>query len=131
MKEYATERIPVSSRLGVKNNEHLLMFYFILAFNEDIYYIEEEDVIVVFQQMDKQLHIFDIVSKNKVKIDIILNSIVTADTEIIIFHFTADYDNKNIETDFITESDDTLFIRPLLKDGAKHFYSHSHRIHKT
>lgn len=121
MKEFAAERIPVSSILGVKNNEHLLMFYFILAFNDAIYYIEEDDVIVICKQEDNQLHIFDIISKKRVEIDTILNRIVSADTKIINFYFTPNDDCKNIHTEFITESDDTLFVRPLLKDGIRHF----------
>ncbi|UNK16398.1 GNAT family N-acetyltransferase [Paenibacillus sp. N3/727] len=121
MEEFSVERIPVSSIFGVKNNESLLMFYFILAFNDAIYYIEEDDVIVMFEQEDHHLHIFDIISKKRVELDSILNHIVSADTEIIHFHFTPDYDIKNIHTEFITESDDTLFVRPLLEDETKPF----------
>ncbi|RUT45454.1 GNAT family N-acetyltransferase [Paenibacillus anaericanus] len=121
MEQFAVERTPVSSIMGVKNNEHLLMFYFILAFNDAIYYIEDVDTIVIFKQDDKHLHIFDIISKQKVDYDIILNSIVSADTEIIHFYFTPDYDNENLQTEFITESDDTLFVRPTCDGGTKHF----------
>ncbi|ASA21582.1 GNAT family N-acetyltransferase [Paenibacillus donghaensis] len=121
MEQFAAERIPVSPIMGVKNNEHLLMFYFILAFNDAIYYIEAIDAIVIFQQEDKNLHIFDIISKQKVDYDFIINSIVSADTEIIHFYFTTDYENENLYTAFITESDDTLFVRPLFVDGTRHF----------
>lgn len=121
MKEFAANRIPSSSILGVKNNEHLLMFYFILAFNDAIYYIEEEDSIVIFEQEEHQLHIFDIISTKKVNIDSILNCIISADTEMIHFYFTPDYDCKNLITEFITKSDDTLFVRPSLKLETHHF----------
>jgi len=121
MEQFAVERIPVSSVLGVKNNEHLLMFYFLLAFNDAIYYIEDIDVIVIFQQEGSQLHLFDIISKQKVNYDIIFNSMVSADTETIHFYFTPDYDNENLRTAFITESDDTLFVRPLCELTTKHF----------
>ena len=121
IERFAVERIPVSSILGVKNNEHLLFFYLILAFNDAIYYIEEIDVIVIFKKEDAHLHIFDIISKKRVEIETILSRIVSAETEIINFYFTPDYASKNIHTEFITESDDTLFVRPLLKDGTKHF----------
>lgn len=65
MKEFAVTRTPVSSILGVKNNEHLLMFYLILVFHDAIYYVEEEDVIIIFEQQEHELHIFDIISKKK------------------------------------------------------------------
>ncbi|KOS68262.1 GNAT family acetyltransferase [Lysinibacillus contaminans] len=121
LKEFAAKRIPVSSILGVKNNEHLLMFYFILVFNDAIYYIEEEDVIVIMEQEENQLHIFDIISKKSVDIDFILNYFISANTEMIHFYFTPDYDCKNLLTEFITESEDTLFVRPSSKFGTDHF----------
>jgi GNAT superfamily N-acetyltransferase len=121
LENFATERRPVSALLGVKNNEHLLMFYFILVFNDAIYYIEEEDVIVLFKHEDSHLHIFDIVSKKRVDIDTILNHIISTETETINFYFTPDYDGKKFNTEVITDSDDTLFVRPLIKDVTKHF----------
>lgn len=121
MEQFAAQRIPVSSLMGVKNNEHLLMFYFILVFNEAIYYIEEVDTIVIFEQEGNNLHIFDIISKQPIDWNIIVNSMVSDRTEIIHFHFTPDYDNDKIHKEFITESDDTLFVRPLCEDRTRHF----------
>ncbi|MGG0658307.1 GNAT family N-acetyltransferase [Rummeliibacillus pycnus] len=122
LKNFAAERTPISSILGVKNNDHLLMFYFILAFNDAIYYIEEEDVIVLFKQEGTHLHLFDIVSKIRVDIDTILNCIVSnGGIETVHFYFTPDYEDKNMQTDFITDSVDVLFVRPLLKVPTKHF----------
>ncbi|QFG00938.1 GNAT family N-acetyltransferase [Psychrobacillus glaciei] len=118
---FATERIPVSTFLEVKNNKHLLMFYFILVFSEAIYYIEEKDVIVLFKHEGSHLHLFDIVSKKRVEIDTILSHIISIETEIINFHFTPDDNDKKFNTAFITDSDDTLFVRPLIKDVTEHF----------
>lgn len=121
LKSFAAERVPVSSILGVKNNEHLLMFYFILAFNDAIYYIEEEDVIMLYKQEGTHLHIFDIVSKKSVDIDTLLNCIVSSDTETVHFYFTPDYDEHKMQTEFMKNGADTLFVRPLLKEPSKHF----------
>ncbi|WP_277587142.1 GNAT family N-acetyltransferase [Psychrobacillus antarcticus] len=121
MKKFAKERIPVSSILGVKNNEHLLMFYFILAFNDAIYYIEEDDVIVIFKQDEVHLHIFDIISTKRIELDSIINRIVSDKKQTIHLYFTPDYDGLNFHKELITKSDDTLLVRPLLKDGPKHF----------
>jgi GNAT superfamily N-acetyltransferase len=121
MKRFAVERIPVSSKLGVKNNEHLLMFYFILIFNDATYYIEEDESIIIYEHDDNKLHIFDIISKKRVDLDKIINQIVSPDTEVINFHFTPDSNSKNIHTEFITGSNDTLFVRPLLNNEGRHF----------
>lgn len=121
LQNFATERVPVSSILGVKDNEHLLLFYFILAFDEAIYYSEEEKVIILFEHEEDQLHIFDIISKKEITLDKVINLVATANTKTVHFHFTPDDDNKDIKKTFITESDDVLFVRPLLKGEAKHF----------
>ncbi|WP_107926949.1 GNAT family N-acetyltransferase [Lysinibacillus parviboronicapiens] len=120
MKEFAVTRTPVSSILGVKNNEHLLMFYLILVFHDAIYYVEEEDVIIIFEQQEHELHIFDIISKKRVGLEII-NCVVSTDMEVINFYFTADFDCPYIETAFITNSEDTLFVRPVVNRETKHF----------
>lgn len=120
LKKFAIERIPVSSILGVKNNEHLLMFYFILVFSDAIFYIEEEDTIVIFKQEGTHLHVFDMVSKKRVNIETILSGIVSKDIEKVHLYFTPE-DDTNVQTEFIKNGEDTLFIKPLLKDSAKHF----------
>ncbi|MGM9967631.1 GNAT family N-acetyltransferase [uncultured Rummeliibacillus sp.] len=120
LESFAAERIPVSSVLGVKNNEHLLMFYFILVFSDAIFYIEEEDTIVICKQEGTHLHVFDLISKKRVNIEMILSGIVSRNTETVHLYFTPE-DDTNVQTEFIKDGEDTLFIRPMLKDTAKHF----------
>ncbi|MCC8436759.1 GNAT family N-acetyltransferase [Brevibacillus sp. M2.1A] len=121
MKEFAAKRIPVSSRLGVKDSEHLLMFYFLLVFRDAIYYLEEEDVIVLFEREDDQLRVFDLVSKEPVDIEAVISHLVTAETSNIQFHFMPDSENKKIQSAWMTTTDDVLFVRPSLKIEAEHF----------
>lgn len=120
LESFAVERIPVSSILGVKNNEHLLMFYFILVFSDAIFYMEEEDTIVLCKQEGTHLHVFDVISKKRVNIETLLSGIVSRDTETVHLYFTPE-DDTNVQTEFIKDAEDTLFIRPLLKDFPKHF----------
>jgi predicted N-acetyltransferase YhbS len=121
IEQFAANRIPLSSLFGVKDNEHLIMFYSILVFNNSLFFIPEEDVIVMYQEEDNELHIFDIISKQNINIDSVLSHIVTTSTQKIHFYFTPDYGDINIQKEIITESDDTLFVRPLLKDVPEHF----------
>jgi hypothetical protein len=55
------------------------MFYCIYVFHNDIYNLEDEDAIVIFKQEDKQIDIYDIVSKKEVTIDNILSKITNSD----------------------------------------------------
>ncbi|WP_409174225.1 GNAT family N-acetyltransferase [Brevibacillus fortis] len=121
MKEFAIKRIPVSSRLGIKDSEHLLMFYFLLVFRDAIYYVEEEDVIVLLEREDDQLHVFDLVSKKPVDIEAVISHLVTAETTIIHFHFMPDSENEMIQSALMTTTDDVLFVRPSLKMETEHF----------
>ncbi|GIP31012.1 GNAT family N-acetyltransferase [Paenibacillus sp. J2TS4] len=121
MKEFAAERIPISSTFGVKDGEQLLMFYFIVVFRNAIYHDEDEDAILLFKQEENHLHVFDIISKRKINLEAVVDHMISDETEFVHFYFVPDSDNENIQSALITESDDTLFVRPLLIDGTKHF----------
>uniref|UniRef100_UPI00052FDE01 GNAT family N-acetyltransferase n=1 Tax=Planococcus sp. CAU13 TaxID=1541197 RepID=UPI00052FDE01 len=120
MKEFAIERVPVSSILGVKNSEHLLMFYFIIVFKNSIYYDEEENVIIIFEVEDDKLHVFDIISKARVEADRVLSRIVSADIDIIYFYFIPDLYSEDVDAVYMEESNDVLFVRPLLLNDTGH-----------
>lgn len=117
----AGNRGPVSSTLGVTNVEGLLLFYFLVVFNDSIYYIEEDDVIVLFKKEDHQLHLFDIISTSRIELYSIVNSILSPEISVIHFHFTPDDPKDLIEAVYTTQNDDTLFVRPFIKDLPKHF----------
>lgn len=121
MKEFATKRVPVSSILGVKGDEHLVLFYLILAFNDAVYYIEEENLIVILKQEDHVLHLFDVISKTTVELEKVLAGIVSAEIETIKFYFTPELNGMDIRKELITERNDLLFVRPLLKELNKPF----------
>ncbi|UHA73482.1 GNAT family N-acetyltransferase [Paenibacillus sp. 481] len=121
MHTFAAARIPVSSQLGVKDSEQILMFYFMLALPHAIYYVEAEDVIVLFTEEENQLHVFDIVSKTPVDVERIIHHVISDATETVHFHFVPDCDNKHIQFTLMTEPEDTLFVRPAWKEGVKPF----------
>jgi predicted N-acetyltransferase YhbS len=110
--KFALERVPVSNRFGTYNTQELLMFYCICiyVFNNNIYYIQDEEAIVIFEQEDKQLDIFDIVSKKEVNINKILSKISNQNTKKVVFHFTPDYRDINTLGD-IFNGDDVLFVK--------------------
>ncbi|MEQ6353016.1 GNAT family N-acetyltransferase [Lysinibacillus sp. M3] len=117
LKLYAKERMPLSSVLDVKENESLLMFYFLIAFPNSIYFIEDEDVIVLFEKEGEELHLFDVVSRSKIDVIEVLSYITTSDIKRIIFHFIPDC--QNLESEVIETEDDVLFIRPMIKFGTE------------
>jgi len=93
------------------------MFYFLIAFPNSIYFIEEEDVIVIFEREDEELHLFDVISRRKIDIEEVLSYITTSDIKRIIFHFIPDC--QDVESEVIEAEDDVLFIRPMIELGTE------------
>ncbi|MDP4172271.1 MAG: GNAT family N-acetyltransferase, partial [Bacillota bacterium] len=90
--------------------EELLMFYCLYVFRNTIYYLEEEDAIVLFQERNDVLHLFDLVSKAEVDIMKIVAKIAAPATKQVLFHYSPDY--SGIQTSKMPFVDDTkLFIR--------------------
>ncbi|GAB1786179.1 GNAT family N-acetyltransferase [Priestia megaterium] len=108
--EFVSTRIPVSNVFSNLNTVGIFMFYCLNVFPQDIYYLSEEDVIVIFKQEQKTLHLYDIVSKKEIEIETILMKISDFSTEKVIFHYTPAYKNIQIEsTPFI--GNEVLFVK--------------------
>ncbi|MBO8157184.1 MAG: GNAT family N-acetyltransferase [Bacillaceae bacterium] len=108
--KFASERVPVSKRFGTEHTQGILMFNCMYVYNHDIYYLEREDVIVIYKKENQQIDIFDIISKKDIKIDDILSKITNGDTNKIVFHYTPDYKGIHTERHMINGSD-VLFVR--------------------
>ncbi|MFV2047404.1 GNAT family N-acetyltransferase [Metabacillus litoralis] len=52
--QFAKNRLPISNDFAVMNTEELLLFYCQNAFLNDIYYLEEEQVIVIFKITEEE-----------------------------------------------------------------------------
>jgi hypothetical protein len=72
------------------------MFYCINVFSDNIDYLEEEEVIVIYEHNGEQLHIFDVISKQEIDLSSILSKIAKSSTKKVVFHYTPD--DKGIET---------------------------------
>jgi predicted N-acetyltransferase YhbS len=94
---FAAQRQPVSQRFGTDSVHGSLMFYCMNVFSEDLYYLEDEEVIAICQQENNQLHIFDIISQGQVDIGSILSKLAGSSTTEIVFHFTPDYGGIEVE----------------------------------
>lgn len=105
--EIASKRVPVSNCFGTVNTEDLFMFYCLYVFPNDIYYIEEEEAIIIYQSEDTQIDIFDIVSKKNVNMETILSKITNADTNKIFFHYTPEFETKREPLN----GEDVLFVK--------------------
>lgn len=84
------QRVPVSERLGVSGAHGLLMFYYLNVFSDQLYYLEDENLIAICQQENGQLELFDLISTQPFSCRDIALKLADSDTETIVFHFTPD-----------------------------------------
>ena len=111
MCKLASERIYISDRLGVKNDQHLIMFYFLYAFSDNIYYLEEENVIVVFNIKGNELNLYDILSIKQENIEKIISKIATYQVKRVNFHFTPWLESEKVDIEYLQREDCTLLIK--------------------
>ncbi len=115
-----SNRVPLSSILDVKNSEDLLMFYLLIALRDAIYYIEELDAIVLYEQEEEDLYVLDIISTKKLDIVEVLGFLANKKIETIHVSFTPEK-NKYIDAAYIIETEDMLFMRPNLFTADSYF----------
>ncbi|MBC1586805.1 GNAT family N-acetyltransferase [Listeria seeligeri] len=115
-----SNRVPLSSILDVKNSEDLLMFYLLIALRDAIYYIEELDAIVLYEQEEEDLYVLDIISTKKLDIVEVLGFLANKKIETIHVSFTPEK-NKYIDAAYIIDTEDMLFMRPNLFTADPYF----------
>lgn len=106
-----SKRAPLSNILDVKESEDLLMFYVLIALKNELYYLEELDVIVLMEQEGTDLYVLDILSTKKLDVVEVLSYLSTKKIETIHLLFTPEK-SKHIDAAYIIETEDMLFVRP-------------------
>lgn len=94
--------------IGTREAEELFMFYAINVFAEDMYYLEQERVIVVYKIDGKILHLYDVISSDQVNLQEIINQLSVETTSKVEFHFTPGIDGVHKEK---TMGENVLFVR--------------------
>ncbi|MGO4734459.1 GNAT family N-acetyltransferase [Paenibacillus sp. 2KB_22] len=109
IQKFASERLPVSRHFATHHAHGILMFYCLNVFSNDIYYLENENVIVIYQKEDNHIDLFDVISLNETNMKDILDKIADQDTERVTFHFTPDAADHIVLKSTITN--EGLFVR--------------------
>ncbi|WP_155591137.1 GNAT family N-acetyltransferase [Lysinibacillus cavernae] len=118
LENYAKNRHIQSSIVDVELNESLLMFYFTLVFHNAIFYLEDLETIVLMEEEEGILTIFDIISLQAVNIDAVLACIVKDTTNKVVFYFTPSFTIEGMTATITPNDDDALFVlskKPLLQ----------------
>ncbi|QDQ00318.1 GNAT family N-acetyltransferase [Lysinibacillus fusiformis] len=110
LEKFAKKRHVNSMILDVAHNESLLMFYLTVVFHEAIFYVEDIETIVLMEEEEDTLHIFDIISLNALNVEAVLASIVQETTKKVVFYFTPDFTIEGMTATIMPNDDDALFV---------------------
>ncbi|WP_066175231.1 GNAT family N-acetyltransferase [Bacillus marinisedimentorum] len=105
----SANRRPASSLFGVKNDRHILLFYFLFVFGEDIYYAAEDDMIIVFEIEDGTLHLYDVLSIHPFSLKDVLAHTTGEDVKETVFHFTPDFSDDRMKK--TADSSSMMFVK--------------------
>ncbi|MDY0394673.1 hypothetical protein RWE15_09705 [Virgibacillus halophilus] len=111
LREFAVDGISYAKIIDVRDNTHLRMFYFLIALPDCIYYLEEYDAVILFQQSEDQLHLFDVLSRTRQPLEAMISNMISLGTKEIRCHFIPELENKQLRIEKIT-GEDMLFVRP-------------------
>lgn len=114
---FAAEKAVNSYPFSALHAEGVLLFYCLNVFNEHIYYIEDEEVIVIYEQAENQLELYEILSKKEINMSNILKKITNEETAVIHFHFTPS-EKLDVQMKKKEDENDVLFIKA--KDNFKY-----------
>ncbi|KPN97551.1 GNAT family N-acetyltransferase [Lysinibacillus sp. ZYM-1] len=118
LENYAKKRDTQSSMIEVEQNESLLMFYFTLVFPNAIYYLEDLKTIVLMEEEEGVLNIYDIISLQSINVEELLASIVKETTQKVVFYFTPEFTMEGMTATILPNDDDALFVlskKPILQ----------------
>ncbi|MCX7709092.1 MAG: GNAT family N-acetyltransferase [Clostridia bacterium] len=114
------QRSSISKVLGVENCEAIQLFYALVGIPDCYYYVKEADVILVYHEENGIIHLYDIISKEKIDFHRLISKIPAENVRQIIFEFTPDLLEINTSTSPL-DSEDTFFVRSSLSFDNKEF----------
>ena len=110
-KRLAENRVPISQELGIINDGSILNLYCNYEFRDDLYYINEEDIIVILRRENNVVNIFDILSNNEFNLDNVISKIISKEDNTIQFNFIPKSEKYKIDFKLQDNKDDALFVK--------------------
>lgn len=98
------------SKLYIENNTSLIMFYCMDFMKDDIYYIEDYDVVAICEYNEEIVYLKDIFATKEVNLDKVSNALMQNKTKKVLLGFTPN-NTLGYEESLVNEEDTTLFIR--------------------
>lgn len=105
------------SKLTMLNNVGLIMFYCTSFMSDNVYYLREQDMIIIAEYNGDTLYLQDIFSKAKTDLDGVIKSLANKEVKKVVLGFTPN-DVEGYCVNLLQEENTTLFV---MKDKADLF----------
>jgi predicted N-acetyltransferase YhbS len=119
----AQRKVPVSGTFSSTGTAELQMFYCTYVFPNDVYYLPEEETVILMKVEGTTLYIFDVISPKELDMEEMIQKIAPQEVKEVHFHFTVQNSSEN----FITKTfkgDEVLFVKTanglVLPETIKH-----------
>lgn len=111
LQEIISSRLPRSNRFDCINSSSIFMWYCFNVFTDMVYILEPENFLVIFEEKENFIHLYDIVVNRPVNLHDIINRIKTGSNKEIIFYFTPSFKDLD-EKEFSVSKNEDVFIMP-------------------
>jgi len=102
-------RVPVSNSFATLQTDSLTMFHCLNGFQDHLYYILEEDAIVMFEKRGTVLHVYDMICKKAFHLEQLLEKVTDDQTEKICLYFTPE--QSQLYEESIYKRNGALFVK--------------------
>ena len=110
------KRVPISKTWGIVEDTWPLEVYCKEGFKDNLYYIKEDDLIVIAGRKDGILHLYDIISDTPFDLDHIVEKFILEEDKMIQFHFVPELESYKPVCTYVERPDDTLFMKGIELD---------------
>ena len=111
LQKLAFERLPVTELFGAHNYAHALLWQVANGLDKCLRFLEDEHIIVVCEQIDSSLHVYDVLALEPCSFEEILPRLISdSNMTHVVFHFTPELLNLQSAVKAIP-SEEALFIR--------------------
>lgn len=111
MVEMTHKRVAQSKAIGIEADAHLVMFYCHQWFADKLYYIESRNTILVMEEQNEILHLYDVISEEVQEMEELLTLISIKKEGKVEFHFKPKMCQLPLEERLLVKEDQTLLIR--------------------
>lgn len=109
LKRLLAEKLQHSMIADARGNHSIYWFHLIYNYRNDLYYIEDKDVLFIAKYKGNCATVIDVLSTNPIRFPEISDYIIKRDTKKIIFHFTPDW--LAAEYELIANEQDVMYAR--------------------